>query len=108
MYRDHIVDLQEVPKRNDRNPATTLFLWAANELQLRRFILNQLYLSLYHMRLKRNSLKESKMTLIHQQHLLQEGPEADDFFLLVRSLDRLDKRINQLDEHLLLFSGDSN
>jgi hypothetical protein len=105
MFRDEVVRIQEVPKRSDYNPATTVFLWTAEKKLLQQFVLRNLYVSILSARIRNLHLWESDKELIGNASRITPGAaEADKFNQILRSIDRLEISVHNLDGTLLLWS----
>lgn len=103
LYRDELVQLQEIPKRADHNPAFTLFCWSVNVPHMDKTLSERIQDSLCKLRRRRKFEAEENKDLIARSDQLVEAHDLAKFDKLSRALDRLDRAIVQLDSMLLLY-----
>ena len=108
MFRDEVVRIQEVPKRSDYNPSTTIYLWTIEKVQLERFVRRTLLKCLMGARLRGQHLYERDRELISNaksNKIIPGAAEAEIYNNIVQSLSRLDHIVHHLDETLLLWTS---
>lgn len=103
LYRDELVQMQEIPKRADHNPAFTLFCWSVNVPHLEKTLSERIQDSLCKLRRRRKFEAEENKDLIARSDQLVEAHDLAKFDKLSRALDRLDRATVQLDSMLLLY-----
>ncbi|CAN0128135.1 unnamed protein product [Ascophyllum nodosum] len=105
LLRDRMVSMQEVPKRADRNPNATFFLWTIKHDQVNQLVTDSLYKAMLNMRLRRKFVySNDKELFIHDAaSRLSNDAEKERLDQVRRSLDRLDTALLRLDETLMLF-----
>ncbi|CAM9806513.1 unnamed protein product [Scytosiphon promiscuus] len=106
LLRDRMVSVQEVPKRADRNPNTTFYLWTIKHDQVAQVVLDSLYKAMLNMRLRRNFVYSNDKELFIHDAAARLSNDADRERLdqVRRSLDRLDTALLRLDENLMFFN----
>eukprot|EP00752_Nemacystus_decipiens_P005102 g4630.t1 len=106
LLRDRMVSVQEVPKRADRNPNTTFYLWTIKHDQVAQVVLDSLYKAMLNMRLRRKFVfTNDKELFIHDAAArLSNDAERERLDQVRRSLDRLDTALLRLDENLMFFN----
>ncbi|CBJ29991.1 conserved unknown protein [Ectocarpus siliculosus] len=106
LVRDRMVSVQEVPKRADRNPNTTFYLWTIKHDQVAQVVLESLYKAMLNMRLRRKFVySNDKALFIHDAAArLSNDAERERLDQVRRSLDRLDTALLRLDENLMFFN----
>ncbi|CAN0125100.1 unnamed protein product [Ectocarpus sp. 6 AP-2014] len=106
LVRDRMVSVQEVPKRADRNPNTTFYLWTIKHDQVAQVVLESLYKAMLNMRLRRKFVySNDKALFIHDAAArLSNDAERERLDQVRRSLDRLDTAVLRLDENLMFFN----
>ncbi|CAK4629656.1 hypothetical protein LEN26_007261 [Aphanomyces euteiches] len=103
MYRDKLLNLQEIPKRADYNPQFTLYCWSIDDNRLTRRLVERTQESLVKLRTRRKLEAESHKDLIARSDQLVEQHDKEKFDRVSWSLDRLDRSILHLDRMLMLF-----
>ena len=103
MYAEHLVKLQEIPKRADHNPAFTVFCWSVDVPKLERLVTERIQDSLGKLRRRRKHEAHENKDLIARSDQLVEAHDLAKFDKLSRALDRLDRAILQLGEMLMLY-----
>lgn len=103
LYADKMLNLQEISKRADHNPAFTFYCWSVNVPQMQTRITERVQDSLCRLRRRRKFEAEENKELIARSEQLVEAYDLDKFDKLSRSLDRLDRAIIHLDEMLMLY-----
>ncbi|RHY32062.1 hypothetical protein DYB32_002891 [Aphanomyces invadans] len=103
MYRDKLLNLQEIPKRTDYNPQFTLYCWSIDDARLTRRLLERAQSTIVKLRARRKGEAESHKDLIARSDQLVEQNDLDKFDRVSRSLDRLDRATLHLDHMLMLF-----
>ncbi|RHZ00091.1 hypothetical protein DYB31_004162 [Aphanomyces astaci] len=103
MYRDKLLNLQEIPKRTDYNPQFTLYCWSVDDIRLTRRLVERAQDSIVKLRTRRKDEAESHKDLIARSDQLVEQNDLDKFDRVSRSLDRLDRATLHLDRMLMLF-----
>ncbi|CAM9353777.1 unnamed protein product [Ectocarpus sp. 4 AP-2014] len=114
LVRDRMVSVQEVPKRADRNPNTTFYLWTIKHDQVAQVVLESLYKAMLNMRLRRKfvysndkacrSCLEFELFIHDAAARLSNDAERERLDQVRRSLDRLDTALLRLDENLMFFN----
>ncbi|KAF0686203.1 Aste57867_21989 [Aphanomyces stellatus] len=103
MYRDKLLNLQEIPKRTDYNPQFTLYCWSVDDTRLTRRLVERTMDTTVKLRARRKDQADSHKDLIARSDQLVEQHDLDKFDRVSRSLDRLDRGILHLDRMLMLF-----
>ncbi|CAM9459227.1 unnamed protein product [Ectocarpus fasciculatus] len=109
LLRDRMVSVQEVPKRADRNPNTTFYLWTIKHDQVAQVVLESLYKAMLNMRLRRKFVYSNDKACMHlfihdAAARLSNDAEKERLDQVRRSLDRLDTALLRLDENLMFFN----
>ncbi|CAM9391906.1 unnamed protein product [Sphacelaria rigidula] len=100
-----MVSVQEVPRRADRNPNTTYYLWTIKHDQVSQVVMDSLYKAMLNMRLRRKFVySNDKELFIHDAAArVSNDAERERLEKVKRSLDRLDTALLRLDENLMIF-----
>ncbi|CAM9695274.1 unnamed protein product [Choristocarpus tenellus] len=106
MLKNRMVSIQEVPKRGDRNPSTTFYLWTVRHDQVEQVHLDSLYKSMLNMRLRRRFVydQEKELFLHDAAARLSDDAERERLDKVRRSLDHLDHALLRLDKNLMHFN----
>ncbi|GLE07254.1 hypothetical protein PINS_up017314 [Pythium insidiosum] len=103
LYREQLVQLQEIPKRADHSPAFTLYCWSVDVPRLERSVTQRVQDALTRLRRRRKLEADENKDLIARSDQLVEANDLAKFDKLSRSLDRLDRAVIQLDNMLMLY-----
>jgi len=104
MYRDEMVNFQEVPRRADHHPNQTFYLWTFHMKQVGEEVVQRMYKGALNLRLRRQKETEEKRDLLANKDNIRDEVEAAHFDQLTMALDRLDQALENLDETLMLFT----
>ncbi|CAM9233123.1 unnamed protein product [Discosporangium mesarthrocarpum] len=106
MLLDRLVAMQEVPKRADRNPSTTFYLWTVRHDQVDHVHLENLYKAMLNMRLRRKFIydREKELFLHDAAARLSDDTERERLDKVRRNLDQLDHSLLRLDKNLMHFN----
>ncbi|CAM9639940.1 unnamed protein product [Chrysoparadoxa australica] len=103
LYRDRFVSLQEVSKRGDHNPSTTIYLWSVKSDQVQRTLLDLLHKGILNVRMLRKVLKERESSTLDNKKRITSDEEIKKYNKVLEKLDRLDLSQCKLDDSLMLF-----
>lgn len=103
LLQERLVQVQEVPKRADHNPAFTFFCWSVDVPTMHASLVARLEAALCKLRRRRRQQAEDHKDLIARGDQLVEQHDLDRFDRLSRALDRLDRAAIRLDAMLMLY-----
>lgn len=107
MLRDGLVQVQEIPKRNDYNPQQTIYCWSVDTGILCKVLQTQLMKSFILLRARRNTEYTQNRDIIARSNFITstDKNEMSKIEEVQRALDRLDQALCRLSKTLLILQS---